>query len=42
MAVLITATDANGKEVEYYLIEKVRLDAKLTDLDFSPDRFGKK
>ena len=40
--VLIIATEPSGKEVEYYLIEKVRTNVKLTEMDFSPDRFGKK
>jgi len=41
-AVLIIATEPNGKEVEHYRIEKVKLNMKFTDADFSPDRFGKK
>lgn len=40
--VLIIATEPNGKEVEYYLFEKVKLQVKLTDADFSPERLGKK
>jgi hypothetical protein len=40
--VLIIATEPNGKEVEYYLIEKVKTNVKFTDMDFSPERFGKK
>lgn len=42
LPVLIVATDAGGKEAEYYLFEKVKLPANLTDADFSPDRLGKK
>jgi hypothetical protein len=34
--VLIIATEPSGKEVEYYLIEKVRTDVKFTDMDFAP------
>jgi hypothetical protein len=40
--VLIIATEPNGKEVEYYLFEKLKLDVKFTDADFSPDRLGRK
>jgi hypothetical protein len=40
--VLIIATEPNGKEVEYYLFEKVKMNVKFTDAYFSPDRFGKK
>lgn len=40
--VLIIATEPNGKEVEYYLFEKLNFEAKFTDADFSPDRLGKK
>jgi hypothetical protein len=40
--VLIVATEPNGKEVEYYLFEKVKLQVKFTEADFSPDRLGKK
>jgi hypothetical protein len=40
--VLIIATEPSGKEVEYYLIEKVKTNVKFADMDFSPDRFGKK
>jgi hypothetical protein len=40
--VLIIATEPNGKEVEYYLFEKVKLQIPLTDGDFAPERFGKK
>ena len=42
MPVLIIATDAAGKEVEYYLFEKVKSPAGLTDADFDPARLGKK
>ena len=42
LPVLIIATEPNGKEVEYYLIEKVKLNMKFAEMDFSPDRFGKK
>jgi hypothetical protein len=40
--VLIIAREPNGKEVEYYLFEKLKLQVPLTDADFSPERFGKK
>ncbi len=40
--VLIIATEPNGKEVEYYLFEKLKFGVPLTDADFSPDRLGKK
>lgn len=42
LPVLIIATDATGKEGEYYLFEKIKLPANLTDADFNPDRLGKK
>jgi hypothetical protein len=40
--VLIVATDAKGQEVEYYLFQKVKSPAGLTDADFDPARLGKK
>jgi hypothetical protein len=40
--VLIIATEPSGKEVEYYLFEKIKMNVKFTDADFSPDRMGKK
>lgn len=40
--VLIAATDAKGQEVEYYLFDKVKAPASLTDADFNPARLGKK
>lgn len=42
LPVLIVATEASGKESEYYLFEKIKLPANLTDADFNPDRLGKK
>jgi hypothetical protein len=42
MPVLILADDDKGKTVEYYLFEKIRMPAGLTEADFSPDRLGKK
>lgn len=42
LPLLIIATEPNGKEVEYYLFEKLRFGAKYPDIDFSPDRYGKK
>jgi hypothetical protein len=40
--VLIIATEPNGREVEYYLFEKFRLQVPLTDADFDPARLKKK
>jgi hypothetical protein len=40
--VLIIATETNGREVEYYLFEKLKFGAPLTDSDFSPERLNKK
>ncbi len=40
--VLIIATEPSGKEVEYYLFEKLRFGIPFTDTDFSPDRLTKK
>ena len=42
MPVLVIATDPAGKEAEYYLFEKVKQPAGLTDTDFDPARLGKK
>jgi hypothetical protein len=42
LPVLIVATDAKGQEVEYYLFDKVKSPAGLTDADFNPARLGKK
>jgi hypothetical protein len=42
LPVLIIATDSAGKEAEYYLFEKVKAPANLTDADFNPERLGKK
>ncbi|HEY1191445.1 MAG TPA: DUF1571 domain-containing protein [Gemmata sp.] len=42
LPVLIVTTDAAGKEAEYYLFQKIKLPAHLTDADFSPERLGKK
>jgi hypothetical protein len=42
MPVLVTAADAAGREVEYYLFDRMRSPAGLTDLDFDPSRLGKK
>jgi hypothetical protein len=41
MPVLVFATDPNGKEAEYYLFEKVKSPANLTEADFNPARLGK-
>ncbi len=38
LPVIITATDPAGKEVEYYLAEKVVNPANLTDANFNPSR----
>lgn len=40
--VLITAAEPSGKEVEYYLFEKMDFSVKFTDADFDPARLGKK
>ncbi len=42
LPLLIIATEANGKEVEYYLFEKLKFGIKYPDADFSPDRLNKK
>jgi hypothetical protein len=42
MPVLVTATEAAGREAEYYLWEKVKAPAGLTDAHFDPARLGKK
>lgn len=42
LSVLSFATDAKGKEAEYYLFEKVKSPAGLTDANFDPKRLGKK
>ncbi len=42
LPVLVTATDAAGKELEYYLYEKFKCPAGLTDADFDPARLKKK
>lgn len=42
LPVLVIATDATGKEVEYYLFEKIKRPAALTDANFNPDRLKKK
>ena len=40
--VLIAAYEPGGNESEYYLFEKVKLQVRFTDADFSPERLGKK
>lgn len=42
LPVLVTATDATGQEVEFYLFEKWKNPANLTDADFDPARLKKK
>jgi hypothetical protein len=42
LPVLVIATDPKGNEAEYYLFEKFKSPANLTDADFHPDRFKKK
>ncbi|MFO0825335.1 MAG: DUF1571 domain-containing protein [Gemmataceae bacterium] len=42
LPLLIIATEPNGKDVEYYLFEKVKFGTKYPEMDFSPDRFPKK
>jgi hypothetical protein len=41
LPVLVMAYDAAGKEAEYYLYEKVKNPANLTDTSFNPARLGK-
>jgi hypothetical protein len=40
--VLIIATEPGGKEVEYYLFQKMNFNVRFTDTDFDPARLGKK
>jgi uncharacterized protein DUF1571 len=40
--VVILAIEPNGKEVEYYLFEKMNFTVKFTDADFDPARLGNK
>ena len=42
LPVLVLATDAVGREHEYYLFEKMKRPANLTDAHFDPARLGKK
>jgi hypothetical protein len=42
LPVLVTATDSNGKEVEFYLFEKWKNPANLTEADFDPARLKRK
>ncbi len=42
LPVLVVTTDSAGKEVEYYLNEKITSPAGLTDADFDPARLKKK
>jgi hypothetical protein len=42
LPVLVVATDAAGKEVEYYLYDKLKAPAGFTDADFDPARLSKK
>jgi hypothetical protein len=42
LPVLVTATDPSGKEVEFYLFEKWKNPANLTDADFDPARLKRK
>jgi hypothetical protein len=39
--VLITATEPNEREVEYYLFEKMNFTVRFSDADFDPARLGK-
>ena len=41
LPVLLVAFDAAGKEVEYYMADKVKNPAGLTDANFNPSRLGK-
>jgi len=40
--VLIQAIEPNGREVEYYLFQKMNFTVAFTDADFDPARLGKK
>lgn len=40
--VLIIATEPDGREVEYYLFDKVKTQVRYTEADFAPERLGKK
>ncbi|MCX8140973.1 MAG: DUF1571 domain-containing protein [Gemmataceae bacterium] len=40
LPILIRALDADGQEVEYYWIERLQPNVRLTDADFHPDRLG--
>ncbi len=40
LPVLIIATEADGQEVEYYLVERFMPNVPLTDAEFDPDRLG--
>ena len=42
LPVLVVATEAAGKEAEYYLFEKMKSPANLTEADFDPARLKKK
>jgi len=42
LPLLIIATEPNGKEVEYYLFEKLKFNTNYPESDFSPDRIGPK
>lgn len=42
LPLLIIATEANGKEVEYYLFEKLKFNTAYPEADFNPDRLNKK
>jgi uncharacterized protein DUF1571 len=41
LPVLVIAAEPGGREVEYYLFEKMDFTRKLTDADFDPARLGK-
>ena len=41
MPVLVVARETGGREVEYYLFDRIRTPAGLTDADFDPARLGK-
>lgn len=42
LPVLVVTTDADGREVEYYCFDQMKVPSGLTDADWTPDRLGGK
>ena len=42
LPVLVTTHEPDGREVEYYCFDRMRVPAGLTDADWNPDRLGKR